>query len=413
MDEHIKSQLQQAYAQIKSGNRAEALKLIEPILKIEPDNEIAWWLAANTVNNPLHIEYALNQVLRINPNHNGARQKLAELIFDAPPTAAPTQTASPFPELARPMVMPMQSPPVQTPGDEQKKSADWLTGVLAVVVVGLFVAVIAAVVMVMGGDDKAESPTESAFASNPTPNATTDNGGVQPTRRSEGGREELPPSWTPNPTIPSATPRPYYTSTPRPPDTPIPTYRPIVTINPANFGDTYWYGNGDGTTMELYYSNGRYWRFYEFPVTIYFESEGTDLIWDYAVKNAIAELNQVIEVERTNDERQADIVLKIVDAIQLAKECEVSDIFVVAGCATFRTWGGSARPDFRGFAFVSTAAYYPISATLHELIHALGIVVHSPDTNDIMYFQETPNTSLSIRDINTLRRLYNSPSFGD
>ncbi|MBZ0316794.1 MAG: hypothetical protein K8L91_10290 [Anaerolineae bacterium] len=407
MDEQTKSQLQQAYALIKAGNRADALKLIDPILKSEPDNEMAWWLAANTVTNPRHVEYALNQVLRINPNHGGAKAKLAELIFEVAPVPAPFATPVLEPSKTTNW-MPSQSPPAK-----QNQSSHLLTGVLVVIAVGLLMGVIAAVIIVLGKDDKPSSPTQSAFNANPTPNAPIDNSEAVPTRPSAEGREELPPTWTPNPTIPTATLPPYYTSTPRPTDTPFSTSRPIVTIDPVNFGDTYWLGNGDGTTMELYYANGRYWRFYEFPVTIYFESEGSDLIWDYAVKNAIAELNQVIEVERTDDERQADIVLKIVDAIQLAKECEVSDIFVVAGCATFRTWGGSARPDFRGFAFVSTAAFYPVAATLHELVHSLGVVVHSPDPDDIMYFQETPNTSLSIRDINTLRRLYGSPSFGD
>ncbi len=407
MDEQTKSQLQRAYALIKAGNKPDALKLIDPILKSEPDNEIAWWLAANTVTNPRHVEYALNQVLRINPNHGGAKAKLAELIFEVapvpPPTAAPITTNT--------WNIP-SAPPAPSP-TKSAQSGAWLTGVLVVMVVGLLIAVIAAVILVLGKDDKPNSPTKSAFGSNPTPAVSIDESGAAPTRPSVEGREELPPTWTPNPTVPTATLPPYYTSTPRPTDTPFSTSRPIVTIDPVNFGDTYWLGNGDGTSMELYYANGRYWRFYEFPVTVYFESEGSELIWDYAVKNAIAELNQVIEIERTNDERQADIVLKIVDAIQLAKECEVSDIFVVAGCATFQTWGGSARPNFRGFAFVSTAAYYPIAATLHELIHALGIVVHSPNPDDIMYFQETPNSSLSIRDINTLRRLYSSPSFGD
>ncbi|MBI5929998.1 MAG: hypothetical protein HY862_11855 [Chloroflexi bacterium] len=405
MDEQTKSQLQQAYTLIKAGNQAEALKLIEPILKSEPDNEIAWWLAANTVTNPRHVEYALNQVLRINPNHNGAKTKLAELIFEVAPVPPPFVSPIAAPIKATGLTMP--PPPVA----EQKNSAGWLTGVLVMLVVSMLIAVIVAVVMVMGKKaDTAESPTKSVFASNPTSNTITN---VEPTQPSVEGREELPPTWTPNPTVPTATLPPFYTSTPRPTATDISTPRPIVTIDPVNFGDTYWDGNGDGTTMEYYYSNGRYWRFYEFPVTVYFESEGQDPIWDYAVKNAIAELNQVVEVERTDDERQADIVLKIVDAVQLAKECEVSDIFVVAGCATFQTWGGSARPNFRGFAFVSTSAYYPISATLHELIHALGIVVHSPDSSDIMYYQETPNTTMSIRDINTLRRLYSSPSFGD
>jgi hypothetical protein len=408
MDESTKAQLQRAYALIKSGNKASALKLIDPILKTQPDNEVAWWLAANTVTNPRHVEYALEQVLRINPNHTAAQDKLTQLIFEAP-VVTPQVVVQPAPIIRpAPPVVPIGSPVAIAP----KNQLGLITGLLTGVVVILLIVTVVAVISVMGRDKNSESPTEIVVAANPTAFVDNTEAQIQPTR-SSSEENALPATWTPVPTVPSPTPRPFVTSTPRPTDTPFAPRGPIVTIDPAQFGDTYWDGNGDGTTMELYYANGRYWRFYEFPVTVYYESEGNSPVWDYALKNAITEINQVVQMERTDDEGEADIVLKIVDPYEVAEECEVSDIFVVAGCATFRTWGGSARPNFRGFAFVSTDAVYPSSAVLHELVHALGIVVHSASRDDIMYFQETENSYLSVRDINTLRRLYNSPSFGD
>ena len=47
---------------------------------------------------------------------------------------------------------------------------------------------------------------------------------------------------------------------------------------------------------------------------------------------------------------------------------------------------------------------------VHEFGHALGILGHSDDEADAMYFQEGPTRSLpSKRDVNTLRMLYACP----
>jgi predicted Zn-dependent protease len=52
-----------------------------------------------------------------------------------------------------------------------------------------------------------------------------------------------------------------------------------------------------------------------------------------------------------------------------------------------------------------------LSATRHELGHALGIWGHSPDNNDIMYYSQvrTP-PEISPRDINTLKKIYQQPT---
>jgi len=54
---------------------------------------------------------------------------------------------------------------------------------------------------------------------------------------------------------------------------------------------------------------------------------------------------------------------------------------------------------------------YIKAAALHELGHALGIWGHSSVTSDTLYFSQVSNPpSISFRDINTLKRIYQQPT---
>jgi predicted Zn-dependent protease len=54
---------------------------------------------------------------------------------------------------------------------------------------------------------------------------------------------------------------------------------------------------------------------------------------------------------------------------------------------------------------------YTLATARHELGHALGIWGHSPSETDTMYFSQVRNPpQISVRDINTLKRIYQQPT---
>jgi hypothetical protein len=72
--------MQQVYQLIKSGQKQQAIQMLLPILKADRDNADAWWLMANAVSdNPERAKQALENVLRLRPDHPQARQMLDRL----------------------------------------------------------------------------------------------------------------------------------------------------------------------------------------------------------------------------------------------------------------------------------------------------------------------------------------------
>ena len=79
MSDPTRAQLQQAYQLIKSGQLAQALEILQPIVLADRNNADAWWLIANASTDPVKQREALETVVRLRPDHQQAQQKLAEL----------------------------------------------------------------------------------------------------------------------------------------------------------------------------------------------------------------------------------------------------------------------------------------------------------------------------------------------
>jgi hypothetical protein len=72
-------QLVTAYRLIKTGQRQEASRILKSYLTENARDPRAWWLMAHAVDKPDNIRHCLENVLKLDPSHAKAREKLARL----------------------------------------------------------------------------------------------------------------------------------------------------------------------------------------------------------------------------------------------------------------------------------------------------------------------------------------------
>jgi len=75
--------IQEAESAIKAGDTKSAFELLRQTLAEDPDSERAWWIMSGLVQRSERVN-CLEQVLRINPENQFARDALAQLKTDPP-----------------------------------------------------------------------------------------------------------------------------------------------------------------------------------------------------------------------------------------------------------------------------------------------------------------------------------------
>lgn len=80
-----KEQLERAFELIQADEYEQASKLLKGILDRDPSNSDAWWLLANTVEDPREARRALVNVLKHDPKHVQAQETLETLNEQFPP----------------------------------------------------------------------------------------------------------------------------------------------------------------------------------------------------------------------------------------------------------------------------------------------------------------------------------------
>lgn len=79
MNEATNAALQKAYQHIKRGEKNDALALLMPIVRAEPNNADAWFLLGHALDDVEKRIYAFEQVIRLNPSNEAAQKQLAKL----------------------------------------------------------------------------------------------------------------------------------------------------------------------------------------------------------------------------------------------------------------------------------------------------------------------------------------------
>lgn len=172
---------------------------------------------------------------------------------------------------------------------------------------------------------------------------------------------------------------------------------------------TYWDGAGDTPGMTAYEQQGHFLRFTEFPILVYMLP---DEMWESALESALLQLSEVLPIQRTTISDQADILISLVAPADFQAATPCLD-FQTEGCAVIHPVRLAENFSVIGHVWINTASPLPPQhLLLHELIHALGLLVHSPLPDDVMYNgSDSFPLLLSPRDRTTLRQLYTSPAW--
>ena len=150
----------------------------------------------------------------------------------------------------------------------------------------------------------------------------------------------------------------------------------------------------------------------QFPVQIYvgsshFSDASRAQAWTDDVLAAIAEWSPFLPLEITADADQADIT------IEQVRPKRSSNGRIRSAQATPKVFcnGDRLKHRFKIEISPSQTGQYIKAATRHELGHALGIWGHSNNKEDVLYFSQVSNPpSISQRDINTLKKVYEQPT---
>lgn len=103
--------LQESIRALRAGDRREARRLLGGVVAENPGNVAGWWLLAATLDDPEQKRYALRRVLRLRPDHAGARRLLDQLETPGPPAPLELEQTEVADELIPAVLPETRSPP--------------------------------------------------------------------------------------------------------------------------------------------------------------------------------------------------------------------------------------------------------------------------------------------------------------
>ena len=167
----------------------------------------------------------------------------------------------------------------------------------------------------------------------------------------------------------------------------------------------------------------------QFPIKVYVEpilnlddSTAEALRWQQwtdGVQQAIAEWNLYLPLQQVKQPDLADISIVRASVDRKAKLDPETGLYDIPRAITAQTtYQIYLQEPSQILAHKMTIQISPdlgsgatLAAARHELGHGLGIWGHSDRTSDALYFSQVRNTpSISPRDINTLKKIYQQPT---
>lgn len=178
MDTITAAALQKAYELIKVGNQPEALAILIPIIKTNQNIAEAWYLMGFAVTEREKRLYAFEQVVRIDPSNQSAKNQIAKLTVikpvTSPFTVMPDLSNMPAPQTARQPDIERRPPPypvVASEPDEVEPVESPKKRRLSPIQIGalIFAACVACgVIWLILGRGSASGPLVFAFRPSPT-----------------------------------------------------------------------------------------------------------------------------------------------------------------------------------------------------------------------------------------------------
>jgi predicted Zn-dependent protease len=176
--------------------------------------------------------------------------------------------------------------------------------------------------------------------------------------------------------------------------------------------NTYWEGDEEYSMWDFQFPDGSFARFTVLPVNLWVGAYGNvqmNAAYDAAIDNALNEIRQVVPIQRVQNRAFAHITMWLMTDDEFNRNAACSYVDMTVGCTS---------PMFTDVGILLNSVWLRVTdecfpdTVLHELTHAIGILVHSPYPDDIMYFMETcGGPHYTQRDLNTLRALYAAPPY--
>ncbi|WP_392533171.1 peptidase [Nostoc sp. C117] len=155
----------------------------------------------------------------------------------------------------------------------------------------------------------------------------------------------------------------------------------------------------------------------KFPVRVYVEtpkfiSEKQAQTWVNSVLQAVQEWSNYLPLTVVEQPEVADIkIVRKAPPLQISPGSNIPRARSAQTTYELYTTNNVLSHHFTILLSPSQTGEYLIAATRHEFGHALGIWGHSPRQTDALYFSQVRNPPpISVRDVNTLKRVYEQPT---